>query len=88
LEETGSDKSDRGYRNALINHRDAVFFAYLVTGSHEISGIVDYSRVYFFTGLLDIAPTAIEQTDAHCDCSHIKIFLLDHLDRGKDLVGT
>ena len=51
----------------------------------DVEKIVDYDFViYFFSSYIDVITAAIKKRYAHCDCSDIKVLMVNHIDCGKN----
>ena len=83
---TGPDKGDGGDRDPFINDRDPIFPAHLIAGLHKTRGRCADFFFHPAAGLADIPSPAVKKIDAHGHGAHIKIFLLDHFNGGKDMV--
>ena len=67
------------YGNTLVYNRHAVFLCQFVTDFYQIFGISGDFIVYLFVKLINIRVSTIQQTDTHCDGSHVQIGVVDHL---------
>ena len=80
------EHSDRCYSDALVNDRNTVFAADILTGFYEILGIAADLIVNLCTCFMDIGIDTVEKRDAHGNGADIQILVIDHIDSFKNIM--
>ena len=69
----------------LVDHRDAVFVAYVVAGADQVLRKPQDAVADALLESLDVVPGAFKQVDAQRDGANIQVLVSEHFKCGKDL---
>ena len=71
--------ADRGNGNALVDDRDTVFALDILAGLDQILCVEHDLVINLSACLVDVLVKAVQQRNTHCDSSHVKVFVVDHI---------